>query len=306
MDLWQLKIFCSVVEHKSFSKAGEAVHLSQPTVSSHIKDLEAHFGCRLIDRLSKEAVATQAGSLLYDYARRLIALKEETETALAEFQGKIRGKLTVGGSTIPGGFILPQIIGRFSRSYPEVQVALINGDTRKIIQDVRDGNVELGVVGARSEDRNVVQEQLIQDEMRLAVGAEHRWAGRQSVDVEELFQEPFIIREAGSGTRKSLQESLSKKGYGVEDLKIIAEMGSTQAVLQGIKSGIGISILSLIAMEESIAAGTMTALKVDGLDLRRQFFLTRHRHRSASPLSKAFVEFIKQHCGPTSADCPAS
>jgi DNA-binding transcriptional LysR family regulator len=306
MDLWQLKIFCSVVELKSFSKAGEAVHISQPTVSSHIKDLEAHFGCRLIDRLSKEAVATKAGSLLYEYARRIIALKEETETVLAEFQGKIRGKLTVGGSTIPGGFILPQIIGRFSRSYPEVQVALINGDTRKIIQDVRDGNAELGIVGARSGDKNIVQEELIQDEMRLAVSAEHPWAGRQSVKVEELFQEPFIIREAGSGTLKSLLNSLSKKGYGVEDLKIVAEMGSTQAVLQGIKSGVGVSILSLIAMEDSIGAGTMTALKVDGLDLRRQFFLTRHRHRSASPLCKAFVEFIKHHCGPTSADCPAS
>jgi DNA-binding transcriptional LysR family regulator len=138
MDLWQLKIFCKVVELRSFSKAGSAVHLSQPTVSSHVKDLEAHFGCRLIDRLSKEALATQAGRLLYDHARRMLALKDETETALADFQGKIRGKLTVGGSTIPGGFILPQIIGRFCRSYPEVQVALINGDTETIIQDVRE------------------------------------------------------------------------------------------------------------------------------------------------------------------------
>ena len=304
MDLWQLKIFCKVVELKSFSKAGSAVHLSQPTVSSHVKDLEEHFGCRLIDRLSKEALATQAGRLLYDYARRMLALKDETETALAEFQGKIRGKLTVGGSTIPGGFILPQIIGRFCRSYPEVQVALINGDTEKIIQDVRDGTVELGIVGAQTGDKEIVQEQLLEDEMRLAVYPEHRWAGRKSVKIEDLLKEPFIIREAGSGTLQSFQRSLSAKGLGVEDLKVIAEMGSTQAVIQGIKAGVGVSILSLIAVKESVAAGSIAALKVSGLDLRRRFFLTRHRQRSISPLGKAFIELIKSHCGSTSAQGP--
>ncbi len=303
MDLWQLNIFCKVVELKSFSKAGEAVHLSQPTVSSHIKDLEEHLGCRLIDRLSREAVATKAGILLYDYARRIIALKDETETALAEFQGKIRGRLTVGGSTIPGGYILPRIIGRFSHSHPEVQVALVGGDTEKIIADVRDGVVELGIVGARTGDGKILQERLIEDEMRLAVPTAHRWAGKKSVRLEELLQEPFIIRETGSGTLKSIQASLAGRGIGPEDLKVIAEMGSTQAVLQGIKAGVGVSIVSLIAVEESLAAGTLAALEIEGIELRRRFYLTRHRDRSASPLCAAFTEFVKAHCGPSSAEC---
>jgi DNA-binding transcriptional LysR family regulator len=102
MDLWQLNIFCRVIELKSFSRAGNAVHLSQPTISSHIKDLEDHFDCRLIDRLSKEAIPTKAGELLYSYAKRMLALRDETETALAEYNGKIRGRLVIGGSTIPG------------------------------------------------------------------------------------------------------------------------------------------------------------------------------------------------------------
>ncbi len=306
MDLWQLNIFCKVVELKGFSRAGKAVHLSQPTISSHIKDLEDHFGCRLIDRLSKEVVATKAGALLYDHARRILALKEETESALAEFQGKIRGRLTVGGSTIPGGYILPQIIGKFCRSHPDVQVALINGDTEKIIDDVRNGMIELGIVGARTADRKIHQERMVEDEMRLVVPAGHRWARRRSVSVEELLQEPFIAREAGSGTLQSIQRSLSRKGYGTEDLKVAAEMGSTQAVIQGIKAGVGVSILSLIAVEEHIDAGRMIALKVAGLNLRRRFYLTRHMHRSASPLCQAFTEFIKAHCGPTSAECPGS
>ena len=139
MDLWQLKIFCKVVELKSFSNAGKVVHLSQPTVSSHIKDLEDHFGCRLIDRLSKEAVATKAGDLLYRYAREILALCDEAETAVAEFNGKIKGKLLLGGSTIPGGYLLPRIIGKFKRKFPDVTIALTIADTEKIIDEVLSG-----------------------------------------------------------------------------------------------------------------------------------------------------------------------
>jgi DNA-binding transcriptional LysR family regulator len=113
MDLWQLHIFCRVVERKSFSRAAEIVHLSQPTVSSHIQDLEAHFGCRLIDRLARQVVPTQAGRLLYSYARRLLALRDETETAMAQHQGRLTGNLVIGGSTIPGGYLLPGVVGLF-------------------------------------------------------------------------------------------------------------------------------------------------------------------------------------------------
>ncbi len=108
MDLWQLHVFCKVVELRSFSRAGEMINLSQPTVSSHIKYLEEHFGCRLIDRLSREALPTKAGELLYTYARELITLRDEAETALAEFHGKIRGNLVIGGSTIPGCIFFPK------------------------------------------------------------------------------------------------------------------------------------------------------------------------------------------------------
>ena len=147
MDLWQLNIFCKVIEFKSFSKAGNVVHLSQPTVSSHIKDLETHFGCRLIDRLAKEAIPTKAGELLYAYARKLIALKDETETALAEFQGNLRGRLVVGGSTIPGVYILPRMVGAFVAAYPNVTTAIRIGDTEGIVGDIAGGHLEIGIVG---------------------------------------------------------------------------------------------------------------------------------------------------------------
>ena len=294
MDLWQLKIFCKVIELKSFSRAGNAVHLSQPTISSHIKDLEDHFDCRLLDRLSKEAVPTKAGELLYGYAKRMLALRDETETALAEFKGKIRGRLVMGGSTIPGTYLMPQLIGDFKKKYPEVIVSLKIGDTDNIIEGIINGNLELGIVGAKAETKKIVQKKLIEDEMRLIVPANHRWAGEKRVSLKRLIIEPFIVRERGSGTLKSLSQSLDDQGYSIEDLKVIAELGSTQAICQGIKTGAGVSILSTLAVAQDLEAGKLDALEVDGLYLKRNFYLTCHKYRSPSPLNKVFVQFLEK------------
>lgn len=297
MDLWQLHVFCKVVEEKSFSRAGKTVHLSQPTVSSHIKDLESHFGCQLIDRLSKEALPTRSGELLYAYARKLLALKAETETALAEFHGVIKGRLVVGGSTIPGVYLLPALIGEFTRSHPEVFISLDIGDTEKIVEKTVAGELDLGIVGARTGDGRIIQEKLIEDQLCLVVPMDHPWAGRDSVPAAELFTEPFIAREPGSGTLKSIQASLADAGYTIDDLGVAAEMGSTQAVIQAVKGGVGVSILSRIAVADPLKAGSIAALTVDGLDLKRSFYMTRHKHRTASPLSRAFIDFLTETVG---------
>lgn len=294
MDLWQLNIFCKVIELKSFSKAGEAVRLSQPTVSSHIKELESHFKCRLIDRLAKEAIPTKAGELLYEYGRRLIALKEETETALAEFQGSLRGRLVIGGSTIPGVYILPRMAGAFVGAYPDVTIAIRIGDTEGIIGEIHSGLLEVGIVGAKTGLKQIRQEPLVEDELCLVVPADHPWADACEIDLSELRKEPFIIREAGSGTLASIQSHLAGESSGIDQLNVIAEMGSTAAVIQGIKGHVGISILSRIAVTEELALGTLKAVTVRGLTLKRHFYLTFHRRKTLSPLSRAFIGFLRR------------
>jgi DNA-binding transcriptional LysR family regulator len=294
MDLWQLNIFCKVIELKSFSRAGKALHLSQPTVSSHIRDLEDHLDCRLIDRLSTESVPTNAGKLLYGYAKRMLTLYDETETALAEFRGKIRGRLVIGGSTIPGTYLMPQLIADFKKQYPDVIVSLAIGDTANIVEGIFNGNLELAIVGAKAETKKIVQKKLIKDEMRLIVPANHRWAGKKRVSLKRLINEPFIVREPGSGTLKSLVQSLSNQGHSLEDFKVVAELGSTQAICQGIKTGAGVSILSTLAVAEDLQEGKLDSLEVDGLDLKRNFYLTWHKYRSPSPLSEAFSQFLEQ------------
>jgi DNA-binding transcriptional LysR family regulator len=293
MDLWRLHIFCKVVELRSFSKAASSVYLSQPTVSSHIKDLEDHFECKLIDRLGREVAPTKAGLLLYGYAAKMIALKENAERALAEFQGKVRGHLTIGGSTIPGGYILPPLLGEFKQAYPEVTVTLIESDTAGIIQDTIEGRVELGVVGAKAREAQLVQEKVMDDEMFLIVPKGHKWAATGQVRLEELIKEPFIMREPGSGTRKSIEQVLDQSGHWFGHLNVVAEMGSTEAVRQAIKAGVGVSILSECAVGEELAARSLKKVGIKGMSFQRAFYLIVHKHRTQSPLCHAFVKFLK-------------
>jgi DNA-binding transcriptional LysR family regulator len=294
MDLWRLQIFCRVIELRSFSRAARAVYLSQPTVSSHIKDLESHFECKLVDRLGRDVVPTKAGSLLYGYATRMIALKQEAENALAEFQGKIKGRLTIGGSTIPAGYILPPLLGIFKEDYPEVVVTLVQGDTERIIRDTLDGNVELGIVGAKTQEIQLIQEKIVDDELFLIVPYRHKWASRRYVAIDELVKEPFIMRELGSGTRKSIEQILDKAGHSVDVLNVVAEMGSTEAIRQGIKAGVGVSILSECAVAEELATKRLAKVKIRGLSFKRAFYLTVHRHRTQSPLCRTFIDFLNR------------
>ncbi len=296
MDLWQLSIYCKVVELKGFSKAAESIHLSQPTVSSHIKDLEAHFDCRLIDRVGKTAIPTKVGEILYDYACRLISLRDKAESAIAEFQGEIKGRLTMGGSTIPGGYILPQVIGRYRKNYPKAVISLVIGDTDKIINSIVSGELEFGIVGALAVDKRIFQEKLVEDEMYVIVSASHKWAKRSTIKLEQLIKEPFIVRQRGSGTLKSIQNSLIEREIDSEHLDIVAELGSTSAVIQGIKSNVGISILSPIAVADELQAGSLKKINVPDLDLTRSFYLTRHKERTMSPLGNSFWNFIQKTC----------
>jgi DNA-binding transcriptional LysR family regulator len=293
MDLWQLKVFTSVVKEKSFSRAGENIFLSQPTVSSHIKDLEAHFGCRLIDRLGREAVPTKAGELLYEHAQKMLQLKEETEVAVSHFLGHARGHLTIGGSTIPAGYIIPRIIGPFNRQYPEISLSVLTRDSTKIIEKVLKGDAEVGVVGARAKSPQIQQEKILRDDMKLIVPAGHPWANLKKINHNRLSTVPFLARAKGSGTWEAITRSMKKAGMHPDQLTIIATLGSTAAVVQAILNHAGVSILSPIAVADEIHHKRLFAIEIEGLNLTRHFFLTTHGKRTCSPLARLFIQFIK-------------
>ncbi|HEV8308013.1 MAG TPA: selenium metabolism-associated LysR family transcriptional regulator [Methylomirabilota bacterium] len=292
MDFRQLEVFAQVVDTRSFSRAAEALRLTQSTVSEHIRLLEDEIGTRLFDRLGRETVPTRAGELLHTYARRLLTLRTEARQALDQFLGQVSGVLTVGASTIPGEYVLPPLIGAFREKFPHVSIALQISDTHEIGEAVLEGRVELGVVGARPTHRNLEAVELMPDELVVVVPPGHAWFGRPLVTLEELRPEPLIVREPGSGSRQALETALEEAGTGLTGLRVIAEMGSTSAIKQAVKAGVGVSIISKRAVEEECRHNLLWCVTIKDLRFTRHFYIVTHTGRSRSPLCQAFLDFL--------------
>jgi DNA-binding transcriptional LysR family regulator len=292
MDFRRLEVFQKVFELKSFSRAGRELLLAQPTISEHIRLLEADLGLVLFDRRGKEVVPTKAADLLYDHAVRLEALRRETLRAMQQFLDMDRGELMVGGSNIPGQYLLPGILGKFKKKYPRIRVRLWIDDTKNMVEKLLAGVVELGVVGAAVDRDRVACRLLTKDELIGIRPGEASWEGRNIRNPEDLRSAPFIMREAGSGTRKTIEEALLKIGLKAEDLEVVAEMGSNEAVRQAVKAGVGISIISRRAVAEDLKAGTIQEMKIRKLPLFRNFYLITLEQRTLSPLAREFRDFL--------------
>lgn len=292
MDLRRLEVFCKVYELKSFSRAAKACLLSQPTVSEHIRYLETFLDVRLFDRLGREVVPTRAGDILYSYARRMLKLRQEASRTLELYQGKMSGDLELGGSTIPGQYILPGLIGSFKELFTKIHIRLIIGDTMKITDLVLEGALELGVVGAKIKNGKLQFHQLFEDELVLAVPPEQLWISNATISVEQLSQAPFIMREPGSGTRMMMLEILEQAGFDPQKLEVVAEMGSTDAIRQAIKARVGVSILSRRAIADELHFKQLRHIPIKDLSFTRHFYLVTHKKRSRSPIGQAFVDYL--------------
>ncbi|KAF0123659.1 MAG: LysR family transcriptional regulator [bacterium] len=295
MDLRQLEIFCKVVELGSFSKTGEAIYLSQPTISEHIKSLEDHLGARLLDRMGREVIPTKAGEILYRYAKKILELRVEAKQVIENFSGKMAGEITIGGSNIPGEYVLPHLLGKFKDHYPNISICLRIGDTKEIIDQVLNNRIEMGIVGAKIQDRRLQYSEFIKDELILVVPPSHPWKPRTSIKPEELKDQPFISRERGSGTRITMEKALHDIGINLNTLKVIAEMGSTEAIRQGIKAGLGVSILSKRAVEDELRFGVLREVNIQGLELIRHFYIVFYKGRTKSPLIETFLGFLMEN-----------
>ena len=294
LDIHQLEIFTKVAKLKSFSKAAQEMYLTQPTVSQHISSLENYLGIKLLDRLGKEVALTKAGEILYPYAKQMTALRGEAQQALDHFMGKKTGHLVLGASTIPGEYILPPLLGQFKTLYPEIRITLRIGDTEEIVAELLGGTIEFGIVGAKIIHTRLKYSHFVEDELIVVVPKGHRWWQKKSIDVQELADEPFIMREEGSGTRISMEKRLHKLGVSSDDLKIIAEVGSTTAVKQAIKSDLGISLISERAVEEEIRLKLFKKIPIKKVSFKRTFFIIRDKKRTASPLCKALIQFLSE------------
>lgn len=292
-ELRHLEVFCKVLELGSFSKAAEEVNLAQASVSERVANLERMVGTKLLDRLGRQVAPTRAGERLYSRALALLDMKKAICLDMEGFMGVHQGEVHLGGSTIPGEYLLPAVLGRFRKKYPHITVRLDIGDTVKIHQGVLDGLYELGIAGYRSTDSRLVHEPLWEDELVLAIPADHPWAGRDSVSLAEVEQEPLILREAGSGTQKSLQDYFRRTGvHNIESFRVSARLGTSTAVKEAVKAGVGAAFLSRHALSTEPEQGAIKALRLKDRRIMRRFYLIRDSRRTASPLCEAIYSFL--------------
>lgn len=296
LETRHLQVFMAIWELHNFSKAAEKVHLTQPTVSGHIKSLETILGTELFNRSAREVSPTKAGELFHPYARQILNLMSQAEQEMDLFIGREKGTLEIGGSNIPGEYILPPAIGRFKKDHPIIKITLKIGDTEEIVTAVAEGRLELGMVGAIIERPDIIFTACLVDDLLLVAPPDSPVAGKDQVTMAELTSYPFIMREKGSGTRRTIEKALEQ----VPDMRqnhpfsVIAEMGSTEAIRQAVKAGVGYSIISRRAVQKDVELGLMSSASLPELNLKRQFYLISPKQRHISPLATEFHQFMRQ------------
>jgi DNA-binding transcriptional LysR family regulator len=230
MELRELRTFCAVVETGSFLKASKVVHLAQPTVSLQIQALERDLGICLFNRSTRERILTESGKTFYEYAKRIIALCDEAVQAVCDVDNLAKGTLLVGASTIVGEYILPSHLASFKGIYPCIEISLKIGNSIEIIEDVIKGVLEIGIVGTKIKRKELTFKEFISDDLVLIVSSEHPWASKGEITLDQLKEEPFLIRTEGSGTRMTLEKEFEETGLKEEGLNVIMSLGNTEAI----------------------------------------------------------------------------
>ena len=283
METRQLAAFVAVVDRKSFSRAAEQLGLSQPAVSLQVAGLEKRVGTKLLDRSGRSVEPTEAGAILYRRAQRLLQLEEQLLDEIAGDDDELTGTVEIGASTGPGENVVPLLLCEFQRAHPAVHVSLSVWDTQTVVDHVARREVELGVVGASRRHRSVV----------LATPPGHPFAGR-TIAVDELVAEPLIIMQEGAGVRLVIEDELRGIGTRLRDLDVRLELGLQESVKSAVLAGYGVSFIGRSAIEAELAAGSVAAARVEGLEPAREISLVRATGRPLTRAANAFVAFARE------------
>lgn len=297
MDLRQLLTLRTVVDKGSFSHAADELGISQPAVSFQVRALEDRIGERLLDRSGRKVTLTDAGRVVDAHARRMLALEHEMLSEVAGLSDHLSGPLLLGSSTGPGELLLPHLLGGFKRDNPDVDVSLVVQDTQTVCDRVLDDEIELGVVGAARPHRGLVFEPFVRDELVVICPPDHPVAAAGRIDLADLAAQPIILQQRGSGVRAVLEAAFRAAGIRMRDLEVTLELGLQQSVRAAVLDGLGITVISRLAVERDVAEGRLAAVPVDGAVLARDFSLVRHAGRTPSRVSEGFVEYARLHLG---------
>ncbi|QGY40784.1 LysR family transcriptional regulator [Pseudodesulfovibrio cashew] len=296
MDVRKLEAFCRVYELENFSKAGELMFLSQPTISSHVANLEEELGVRLFDRMGRKVMATQAGHVLYRSAKSVFETLEQAKASIELLRDKVTGELLVGCSTIPSYALLPEMLSGFSVQYPEVRFTIETRDSAEVIKHVASGDWPVGIVGKRPEEDSLAAELLAEDEIVVVASADATWLPPEEgpISLETLVKLPWVMRERGSGTRNVLELALNKAGKSLQALNVRCLIDSTCNSIAHTVGGLGVTVTSLLATKELLDRGELKRLDVPELAGKRRFYLIYHRDRHMFPALKTFIDYARR------------
>jgi len=294
INLLQLEAMVRLVEERSFSRAAKRMFLTQPSLTKHIRNLEDALGAKVVNRASRAFTLTPEGRVVYDYARRILKLREEAADRVMRVRASEAGDIRIAASTIPATYILPSAIAGFRKRFPEIRTAVRAADSSEVIDTVLENGAEIGFIGKKPASAKLADEPLWQDRMVLAVPAAHPWARRRTVRVREIGKEPFVIREKGSATREAFERCLAESSAtDLSRFSVVAEMGSSEAVKEAVIAGVGISVLSVHAIRRELKAGVLAALSIEGCPIERSFHLIYRRQFDLMTHHKIFLEFIR-------------
>jgi DNA-binding transcriptional LysR family regulator len=296
MDLIQLEIFCAVFKERSFSRAAETLGLAQPTVSIRIKEFEEQLGTVLFNRLGRDIEPTDAGKFLQEQALPLLAQRRRLSERMTAFLDRVGGPLVIGTSAAAGEHLLPGIMMAFQVQHPDVHLKLrFFGDSNKTLEDLRSGDIDIGLIVATKGREDVMAEPFDKDELVLITPATQPWQALSTLSLSDLKTHPMIVLETGSAIRAALEQALAGTKTRLADLNIVGEFGRTGAIKAAVKDGYGVAFVSRRAVASELATGVLHSVMVPQLGtMTLSFNIVYERRRELSPTARAFLEHLRR------------
>jgi len=288
MDLHQLYVFTKVVEHKSFSKAAEDIYLSQSTVSSHIQSLEKMLNVPLFDRVGRDSILTPHGERLYGWALKLLQLKDQALLDLSQDMTELRGDIRIAASSVPGQFMIPKMVKQFRNEYQNVTFHVNQSSSKNVAEKVLNGSVDLGILGEKYENDKLQYIPLLKE--KLVLISPNQMEFKSPVNIKDILEYPFVMRNTDSGTNAILERFLKINKITKNQMNIIAYTDSSQSLIQFVKEGIGLSIISEIASKEYVEKDLIRMYDIEDFGNERYFYLVYNINRTLSVISKKFIE----------------
>jgi len=295
MEDHRLKAFCLVVEMKSFSKAAEAKLMTQSAMSHLIKNLEDELGVKLLSRQGKTVLPTPAGRVFYASAKQILEQYRKMDDAVSALTHKVKGPLPIGASMTIATYLLPQVFYTFFRKYPEVQIDLSVSNTEGIINDLREGTIDIGIVEGNIKNTPVFIEEIAEDEIVLIASDDNQLTKKDLLSPRDLLSQPFILPEAGSGIREFIDDYFHTAKIDAKDIKIAMTIGNPELSVQLVQSGIGISFVSKWSVFKAIKDGSINILNISGRKLKRKIYLVSVEKEPVTMTGKIFWDFLKEY-----------